>query len=428
MVRGSIYDHFLVNRPHKLLFCRIEKDANTLFADFLCSLSRSHAASVDVAPMHHRLWGTWDFEDGCDWWSANGDDIVPTALASDAWTRAVFYRDPLDRFLSAYLSKCVPGHDVDTRMCGNVFPGAGHQPSFAFLVNAAGRDGWAPPATEDGNHWKLQSRFCDGTLLRPHEHYHLVMPLDRYTTGAHTAEMMRRAGWTHPSDEPIYRYYFGQEQHDDGRHATDADRRRRQYYTSAAMVTSVLRFTAPDYQAFNISVPAWASNMVGDNALCALGLWRDGADFACPSPPTAPPPSPAPSSPPALPSPSAPPELPPSPPPPPPTEPPHTPPARPPPRLPPSPPPPTLPPPFSPPRSRIHAAFSLFTDAAAAITDSDPSESGTPVLLASLVATSAGGCWLLALLWFWRAMRRRCGRWARLNDIDKQPDEVLEEG
>ena len=310
MVRGSVYDHFLVNRPHMLLFCRIEKDANTLFADFLCSLSRNHAASVDVAPMHHRLWGTWDFEDGCDWWSANGDDIVPTALASDAWTRAVFYRDPLDRFLSAYLSKCVPGHDVDTRMCGNVFPGAGYQPSFAFLVNAAGRDGWAPPATEDGNHWKLQSRFCDGTLLRPREHYHLVMPLDRYTTGAHTAEMMRRAGWTHPSDEPIYRYYFGQEQHDDGRHATDADRRRRQYYTSAAMVTSVLRFTAPDYQAFNISVPAWASNMVGDNALCALGLWRDGADFVCPSPPTAPPPSPSPSSPPAPPSPAAPPELP----------------------------------------------------------------------------------------------------------------------
>ena len=258
MVRGSIYDHFLVNRPHEAIVLRIEKDANTLFADFLCSLSRNHAASVN-GPMHHRLPSLRTAA------IANGDDIVPTALASDAWTRAVFIAIHSIAFFQ-YLSKCVPGHDVDTRMCGHVFPGAGYQPSLHSLST--------PPAAMDGHRprrrtatWKLQSRFCDGLLLRPHEHYHLVMPLDRYTTGTHTAEMMRRAGWTQPSDEPIYRYYFGQEQHDDGRHATDADRRRRQYYTSAAMVTSVLRFTAPDYQAFNISVPAWASNMVGDRAL-----------------------------------------------------------------------------------------------------------------------------------------------------------------
>ena len=143
-MRGSPYDHFLVDAQHKLLFCRIEKVANTLFADLFCSLNRQHPVDVDLAPLHHPLWGTWEFEDGCDWWSANADGAVATALTSAEWTRAVFFRDPLDRFLSAYLSKCVPGHDVDTRVCTEVFGGTPN-PSFADLVQAVGATpGWQP--------------------------------------------------------------------------------------------------------------------------------------------------------------------------------------------------------------------------------------------------------------------------------------------
>ena len=87
--RGSANDHFMVNRAHKLLFCRIEKVAGTLFGDFFCSLKKHHAAGIDVGPLHHLAWGTWNFEDGCDWWSANDDAAVSGAFASDSWTRAV---------------------------------------------------------------------------------------------------------------------------------------------------------------------------------------------------------------------------------------------------------------------------------------------------------------------------------------------------
>lgn len=37
------------------------------------------------------------------------------------WTSAVFVRDPLERFLSGWFSKCTPGHDLDREVCTALF-------------------------------------------------------------------------------------------------------------------------------------------------------------------------------------------------------------------------------------------------------------------------------------------------------------------
>ena len=125
---------------HRLLFCAIEKNANTAFEDLLCSLSHSSdpwwlrwLTTGWVAAS----WRTWaDFELPCMWaathphnqgfddqttWSAfyHRDDgrRSPGGEATEGWTSAVFVRDPLERFLSGYLSKCTPGHDLDREVC-----------------------------------------------------------------------------------------------------------------------------------------------------------------------------------------------------------------------------------------------------------------------------------------------------------------------
>jgi hypothetical protein len=50
------------------------------------------------------------------------------ALEDPAWHKGVFVRDPLERFLSGYRSKCEPGHDGDTRHCMSAF--GSHNASF----------------------------------------------------------------------------------------------------------------------------------------------------------------------------------------------------------------------------------------------------------------------------------------------------------
>ena len=55
-----------------------------------------------------------------------------------SWTTAVFFRDPIERFLSAYTSKCLAGHDADSKLhCYHHFGGArACNPTRAFFALA----------------------------------------------------------------------------------------------------------------------------------------------------------------------------------------------------------------------------------------------------------------------------------------------------
>ena len=78
--------------------------------------------------------------------------------ASNSWRKLVVYRDPMERFLSAYRSKCLLG-DSDGRMhCHDLFRLNDSQISVLNVASRLPQYGYHNP------HWATQSSFCGGTV------------------------------------------------------------------------------------------------------------------------------------------------------------------------------------------------------------------------------------------------------------------------
>ena len=80
--------------------------------------------------------------------------------ASNSWRKLVVYRDPMERFLSAYRSKCLLADgDRNGRMhCHNLFRLNDSQIS---VLNVASR---LPQYGHHNPHWATQTSFCGGTV------------------------------------------------------------------------------------------------------------------------------------------------------------------------------------------------------------------------------------------------------------------------
>ena len=80
--------------------------------------------------------------------------------ASNSWRKLVVYRDPMERFLSAYRSKCLLADgDRDGRMhCHDLFRLNDSQISVLNVANRLAKYGHHNP------HWATQSSFCGGTV------------------------------------------------------------------------------------------------------------------------------------------------------------------------------------------------------------------------------------------------------------------------
>lgn len=190
-----------------------------------------------------------------------------SALTDDRWTKAIFYRDPLDRFLSAYLSKCTDGHDEEwdrNNICKPIF--GSRSPTFAHAAAVVSRPGFSMPSGLAGDHWRLQKEFCAG-----YRGYDLVYLLDRSTAAHDVASMMRRVGYSDPSLEYSYRYHFPQRR-TLGEHETHAGAHIAQFYSSQSIVQGILKYLAPDYRYLGLAVPAWAVEKAGAQFVQSLGL------------------------------------------------------------------------------------------------------------------------------------------------------------
>lgn len=86
---------------------------------------------------------------------------LEVAFANPSWHRAVFVREPIDRFLSAFASKCRRprdgGHMDARKTCDNAFPGVRWPPTLANVIRMLGtaQQGFDP-------HFMPQSMFCGG--------------------------------------------------------------------------------------------------------------------------------------------------------------------------------------------------------------------------------------------------------------------------
>ncbi|KAG5179024.1 hypothetical protein JKP88DRAFT_327526 [Tribonema minus] len=189
----------------------------------------------------------------------------------DTWHKAVFYREPLVRYLSAYRSKCEVGHDDGFELCTALF--GKPNPTFAEAVERLTQD---PPV--DNPHFRPQVDFCGGLgAILPQ--FQTVEALDPRTSRDAVAALLRRVGVADPEGVPAFNERFppfdaaaGAWRPNDSyaRHTTDAAAAVEAYYTPYLACVVVTHFL-DDYLTFGVAVPEWAWR---------LGLRDVGGDCA----------------------------------------------------------------------------------------------------------------------------------------------------
>lgn len=80
--------------------------------------------------------------------------------SDSGWRSLVVYRDPMERFLSAYHSKCLHGDQDGWQHCHDIFK---LNDSQITILNVARR---LPQFGHSNPHWALQTSFCGKTVGR----------------------------------------------------------------------------------------------------------------------------------------------------------------------------------------------------------------------------------------------------------------------
>ena len=105
-------------------------------------------------------------------------DFLALMYNDSSWRKVIVYRNPLERFLSAYRSKCLLGDAHDGRThCHKVFR---LEDENVSLVNVAYR---LRTFGRHNPHWAPQSDFCGNTTVPLWEHYTHRIPFLNLTQG-----------------------------------------------------------------------------------------------------------------------------------------------------------------------------------------------------------------------------------------------------
>ena len=181
---GRLLQKFIVVPERKLLFCYTEKVGcsmfNHLFRMLRLSLPEVSQNSTEASfqanftwfrntPKHHGLTKIQ----------------LEELLIDPAWTKAVFYRDPVTRFLSAFRSKCERGHD-DTPDCIRVFG-----KRYIDFDQALDRMSKSPMPMNP--HFAPASDFCGG-LGATLDYYDVVHELTAETAPANVEALLTKVG------------------------------------------------------------------------------------------------------------------------------------------------------------------------------------------------------------------------------------------
>jgi len=147
-----LLDHFLIVPKHRFLFCSIDKVASAQFYHALSEIIEIKESTL--------LSSCRGLAAGCLGYSP---EFLLEKLQDSSWHKAVFVRDPFERLVSGYQSKCLQGHDSDRDHCFIDFGGdAEHVPSFERIVEVLAnfRDDSNGPKLNQ--HWERQTKFCGG--------------------------------------------------------------------------------------------------------------------------------------------------------------------------------------------------------------------------------------------------------------------------
>jgi hypothetical protein len=252
---------FIAVPSHRLLLCKLNKVASQQFGALFNALRGSYAErGVPDKPL--------------------GEPTLPTLrrlLLDPTWHKAVFYREPLERFLSAFTSKC-GGADVDgLAKCKHAFGptvrGGGSRPYIPFTAAVAALATHEPQREK---HFAPMARACGGLPGTLHL-YSTVARLERESAHEQVGAMLKAVGYditpassvgkmlatTFPPrgvrprmalTDPEYLRLRGGK-----RHITAAAAGvEHAYRGNSSMIGAVVRAYREDYELFRIPLPSWA--------------------------------------------------------------------------------------------------------------------------------------------------------------------------
>lgn len=195
--------NFLVVPERKLLFCMIQKVGCSTFQDLFrfarssydpSQLNPKYKYSANT-PQHHHL----------------TPEDLNSILLDKSWHKAVFVRDPLERFASAYSSKCVRGQgDVDgPKVCTSQFGVANlsFQSAVASIASFDATTGSDKADEVFSNQFKSQAYFCGGLTNTLH-HYNTVQVLAEDGSNREKVAAMLQRVSLRPKDIPYFDALF----------------------------------------------------------------------------------------------------------------------------------------------------------------------------------------------------------------------------
>jgi len=173
-------DTVLVVPELKLVFCFIPKNGCTQFNLLMNALNGIPKLGEICTDSDPNYWSTWQHM-----LRTTDSAVLAAKLKDPTWTKAVFLRDPLERLVSGYRSKCEPPQECGT--CMN-FPDVDNAswPSFDQFVEQLDHG--------SNIHFDSQSSFCGGLSKTIHSYDYVgLISTDYHSVGQQVKEMLTLA-------------------------------------------------------------------------------------------------------------------------------------------------------------------------------------------------------------------------------------------
>ena len=241
ILTNVLIERFIVIPKHKLLFCYIDKVGCTMFNKLFFELEKKRP------PPKKPKRGIW-FKNTPEVHNLTKKDLEH-AMMNPEWTKAVFYREPKERFLSGYTSKCVKGHDNDVNHCKKAF--GLFDVSFEQVLHKLETEDGRKRAQEDV-HFREAGEFCGG-LTNTIQYYDFVEELTKETAPVKVQKLLEKIGVERKRTERLVNRYVATSNFQTKEHVTNADKNMCEYYTNLAKISLIEDIYKDDYKLFNIS-------------------------------------------------------------------------------------------------------------------------------------------------------------------------------
>jgi len=230
-----------VSKAANFAFCLIEKNSASTWTSIFHKLTTGRLNLNDA-----------DYDIAQDTFKKENAEAVFRDWNS---TRVVWVRDPLERLLSGFLSKC---HVGDFEHCIFDLNASVTKPSFSKVLNwfySNGQD-----ATHLDGHFQLQSRHCE-LYRRVQEYSHIVlMNKKSYAWDATCLLKHAKLGWLNNRGDGTEFFQVA------ANPSTTADEETeflKKFYTPDA-AKALYEVYKEDYQTFNLAMPAWIMEATGE--------------------------------------------------------------------------------------------------------------------------------------------------------------------